>query len=115
MSLDDKLKKHKKDLETPNPEDLAMQKKIKKYYKIFMIVCVVIIFFSVIAPGSLSFLNPVSKKPDACSCASVMTMWETKGVIPKSKTELLNDCNDSYRNSNSAYTKCLEEVEDSRR
>ena len=33
MSLDDKLKKHKKDLETPNPEDLAMQKKSKNIIK----------------------------------------------------------------------------------
>lgn len=106
MSLDDKLKKHKKDLETPNPEDLVMQKKIKKYYKIFMIVGVVIIFFSVIVPGSLSFLNPVSKKPSACSCAGVMGMWETQGMVSNSQVELLNDCKDAYYSASSASRKC---------
>ena len=105
MSLEDKLNKHKGgDLETQKTKKYPLEKTAKRFMWVSFAFLDLIIFKKVINP-----------KADACDCSGVMSMWETKGVIAKSKTELLNDCNDSYRNSNSAYTKCLEEVEDSRR
>ncbi|MDB9780107.1 hypothetical protein OAB54_07705 [Flavobacteriaceae bacterium] len=108
MSLEEKLNNlEKKKVEKNKKENEEIVKSIKG---IPLWVKIIVGFFILL--GCYSILKP---KPDACDCASVMGMWETKGVIANSRVELLNDCNDSYRNSNSAYTKCLEEVEDSRR
>ena len=106
MCLEDKLNKHKGiDLETQKTKKYPIDEKTAKRF----------MWVSFAFVGLIIFIKVINPKADACDCSGVMSMWETKGVIAKSKTELLNDCNDSYRNSNSAYTKCLEEVEDSRR